>query len=174
MALQVDREGRLRENKLGGTGIQAMKMEQERLREEIRTWGRRALGQVWRRSERGDPLNPEEERLARILREHREFAPVWAAAADRASLEETGAGEINPFLHVQVHMIVEAQIRTGQPPGVARVIGELENSGMTRHEAIHAAGKILTLELHRAMVGKGAFDSAAYLLNLRKLPRRSH
>ena len=149
-------------------------MEQERLREELRAWGRSALRKIWRRSERGNPLNPEEERLARILREHGEFARVWAAAADRPSLEEPGAGDINPFLHVQVHMMIETQIRTGQPPGVAKVIGELENSGMTRHEAIHSVGKILTLELHRAMAGKGAFDSAAYLQNLRNLLSRSH
>ena len=147
-------------------------MEQERLREELRTWGRRALRQIWRSSERGDPLNQEEERLARILREHAEFSPAWAA--EKPSPKENGAGEINPFLHIQVHMMIETQIRTGLPPGVAEVIGELEKSGMTRHEAIHSVGKVLTLELHRALVEKRPFDSAAYLKNLRILLRKSH
>ncbi|MBI4161195.1 MAG: DUF1841 family protein [Acidobacteria bacterium] len=141
--------------------------ERDRLREGLRTWGRRAVGSIWRRQAQGEPLSGEEERIARILREHSEYATAWEAGA--GSPDGAGPEGVNPFLHVQIHAIVEGQIASGHPREVREAVERLEAGGATPHEAIHAAGKVLTVELHRALQEQRPFDTDAYGRSLRGL-----
>ncbi|MEE8111874.1 MAG: DUF1841 family protein [Acidobacteriota bacterium] len=145
-----------------------MEQDKERLRTDLRNWGRRALQEVWRRRQGGERMKAEETRLASILADHPEFASAWESGAD---LEDTDTriGAVNPFLHVQIHVMVEDQIAAGQPPEISEVLESFQAAGMTRHQAIHEIGKVLTLELHAALSEQRPFDSRAYGRALMKI-----
>ena len=145
-----------------------MGTDRDRLREDLRQWGRRTLRGIWRRFQQGDDLSAEEVRLARILEQHPEFAPVWDGEGEEA-VPEGVAGEMNPFLHVQIHMMVEDQLASGRPAETAVTLQRLEQAGRDCHEAIHDIGRVLTLELHRAMVEQRSFDMGSYVTALGKL-----
>ena len=145
-----------------------MEQDKERLRADLRNWGRRALQEVWRRRQGGEQLKAEETRLARILADHPELASAWEPGADLGT-PDIRIGAVNPFLHVQIHVMVEDQLAANQLPEVSEVLESLQAAGMTRHQAIHEIGKVLSLELHAALGEQRPFDSRAYLWALRKL-----
>ena len=145
-----------------------METDRDKLREDLRLWGRRTLCGIWSRFQQGDDLSAEEGRLARILEQHPEFAPIWDGE-DGVELPEGVAGGMNPFLHVQIHMMVEDQVAAGRPAETAAALQRLEQAGRDRHEAVHDIGKMLTMELHRALVEQRGFDMESYVAALVKL-----
>jgi hypothetical protein len=145
-----------------------MASERDKLRDDLRVWGRRALRSVWQRSVRGENLSEEERRLAAILDEHPEFAPVWDAGEAGEAIDPE-SGEINPYLHIEIHMMVESQIALARPPEVPETVERLQDGGLTRHEAVHAVGKALTLEMHHAIQGQRPLDGDSYVRALSQL-----
>lgn len=145
-----------------------MQSDRDKLRDDLRVWGRRALRKVYQRFRQGEELSEEEHRLAAILDEHPEFGPVWEAG-EAAGDGDLRIGEVNPYLHVQIHMMIETQIATARPPEVSVTVERLRDGGMTRHEAIHAVGKVLTLEMHHAIRGQRPVDVDSYVRSLCQL-----
>ncbi len=145
-----------------------MDQDKERLRADLRNWGRRALQEVWRRRQKGERMKEEETRLADVLADHPEFASAWEPGADLGD-PDSRIGAVNPFLHVQIHVMVEDQIAAGQPPEISEVLESFQAAGMTRHQAVHEIGKILTLELHAALSDQHPLESRAYGRALMKI-----
>ena len=50
----------------------------------------------------------------------------------------------NPDIHALVHVVIETQIATGDETAAPRALERLMTEGLTRHEAIHALGSVLT------------------------------
>ena len=148
----------------GGT----MNVDKDKLRGDLRTWGRRALQEVWRRHLQGEEMPAEEARLAGILADHQEFADAWEPGAELED-KDILVGEVNPFLHVQIHLMVEGQVAGANPPEVSEVLDSLQKKGMSRHQAVHKVGKVLTLALHGSIREHRPFDSDAYVGALKKI-----
>lgn len=67
-------------------------------------------------------------------------------------------------LHMAIHVVVETQLADGQPAETARTLARLMEGGVSRHEAIHLIGTVVSQELISAVDqqpagGEGAPDS---------------
>ena len=71
--------------------------------------------------------------------------------------------------HLLVHGMVEKQIIENDPPQAAHAIERLTKAGMSRHEAIHAVGKIITKEAADMMKEGRDMNMQAYIKALENL-----
>lgn len=78
--------------------------------------------------------------------------------------------EVNPMLHVQMHMVVENQILNREPPFVAEAAEALEAAGMDPHEVRHRLAEIVMHQVHAAMSGQ-AYNQDQHRAAVEKLVR---
>jgi hypothetical protein len=78
----------------------------------------------------------------------------------------------NARLHAAVHAVVENQLALGQPPHVRAALERLMAQGMTRHEAVHEVGTVVSELIFDLVKKKRPFDPAAYAEALDGLRRR--
>lgn len=57
----------------------------------------------------------------------------------------------NPKLHATFHLIVENQVAMGEKTPAAATLERLVGEGLTRHDAVHAVGSVLSAHVYRAM-----------------------
>jgi len=136
---------------------------------ELRYLTRSYVGRVWKLVLAGAELEGDEAVLARILKQHPEYSDIWERAADLDPYEEVLLDGANPFAHVTIHQIVENQIAGRTPPQTAETLEALMQAGYTRHEAIHAIGRIVSDEIFEILRDERPFDEAGYVQALREL-----
>jgi Domain of unknown function (DUF1841) len=71
--------------------------------------------------------------------------------------------------HVGMHVLVEQQIAHDVPASARRAMARLRRDGMTRHDAVHALGFVLTEHMRKAMESQTPVDEAAYGRELEQL-----
>jgi hypothetical protein len=76
--------------------------------------------------------------------------------------------ESNPFLHMSLHIALEEQLSIDQPPGIRRLLTEIERVKGERHSALHEAIECLAETVWRAQRDCAQPDAMAYLECLRK------
>lgn len=111
-----------------------------------------------------DPSDPDDRGMF-IEGEHPEY---HAALADPDSDTVDG---VNPRLHITVHEIVANQLWDDDPPEVWQAARRLLDTGMGRHDVLHAIGEVLVGHLHGALTGSGPSDPARYVEQVDKLGR---
>lgn len=57
----------------------------------------------------------------------------------------------NPRLHALVHVVVENQLAAGDPKEARAALARLRKAGLSRHEALHAIGEIVAVDLFAVM-----------------------
>ncbi|HTQ00612.1 MAG TPA: DUF1841 family protein [Casimicrobiaceae bacterium] len=100
---------------------------------------RRFLIDAWSKSREGKPMSDLERLAARLVAQHPEYHAVLEAPekfAGRDYLPESG--DVNPFLHLSLHLAVAEQIAIDQPPGIRAQFERLRNARGDEHEALHA------------------------------------
>ncbi|HHH28552.1 MAG TPA: DUF1841 family protein [Polyangiaceae bacterium] len=102
----------------------------------------------------------EEEQMARVAKYHER-------------IQKPGEEPPNVQRHVGMHVLVEQQIARNQPPEAAQALARLRRDGMSRHDAVHAIGFILTEHMKRAMESRTPVDESAYGRELSQLTLKS-
>jgi hypothetical protein len=72
-------------------------------------------------------------------------------------------------IHLVIHELVEKQLFEGDPPEAKEALARLFDKGLSRHEAIHAIGKVITHEAYGMMRGGRPLDQESYRQLLRQL-----
>ena len=75
----------------------------------------------------------------------------------------------NPQLHALMHVIVENQLASGDPPEAAATVARLVGAGASRHAAIHAVASIVVEEMQAVMRDARAYDRATTARRLEQL-----
>ena len=117
-------------------------------------------------------MKSEDQLLAFIMREHEEFHTYWENIEEFMDYEFDPDSEVNPFMHVMLHQMVEQQIRNESPPEVEKVFQRLKDGGMDRHGAIHLIGSVLVENLFDVVKNGQEFQMDRYLSELRSLPEQ--
>jgi hypothetical protein len=96
---------------------------------------------------------------------------AWLAAEEPARLAAVEAHHRTPprghpptpapRVHAALHVVVEEQLATGDPPAARRALERLLASGRSRHDAVHAIADVAA-DSARAALGSGRFDAEAY------------
>ena len=96
---------------------------------------------------------PEEEQMERVSKYHE-------------LTTKPGQKPPNVRRHVGMHVLVEQQLASGVPQEATKALARLRKDGMSRHDAVHAIGFILTEHMQRAMETQQPVDEAAYAREL--------
>jgi len=91
------------------------------------------------------------------MEEHKQYHKSWEIADDLGDSEYTIKG-VNPFLHIQIHFIVEKQLSMITQWRVRKVAKRLRNLGMARHEVIHAIGGAVANQIYNILKYNLPFD----------------
>jgi hypothetical protein len=125
--------------------------------------------ETWRRYTRGEPLEPlQRTALASIL-----LHPEYHALLDRPDQTRgrdyhPETGDLNPFLHLSLHLAVSEQLSIDQPPGIRAQFERLRTVLGDEHDALHAVLECLGETLWRAQRSGAPPDQAMYLECLRR------
>jgi hypothetical protein len=127
---------------------------------------------AWRKFKAQQALSPLERQLVAVISEHPEYhVIVESAAADLANYSPRG-GQLNPWLHMGLHLAIREQVNTNRPAGIAQVHAQLAARTGGAHEAEHRMLEVLAEALLEAQRAGKSPDENAYLERLRELPGR--
>jgi len=134
-------------------------------RDELRGMYRAA----WRKFKTQQTLTPLDKQMVAIVSEHPEYhVIVESLASDLANYSPRG-GQLNPWLHMGLHMAIREQVGTNRPHGIAAVHEKLSKQAGGAHDAEHRMLEVLAEELWAAQRSGKAPDEMAYLERLKSL-----
>ena len=124
---------------------------------------RRFYCETWQRRQRGEVLDPLGQQVALVIEEHPEYHALVASADQALSTEFTPeAGQVNPFLHMGMHLAIREQVSTDRPAGIHQVYQQLLQR-LGAHEAEHAMMDCLGEAIWTAQRTQAAPDEQGYL-----------
>jgi len=124
--------------------------------------------EAWRKHRQRTLLEGAEVTAADLILQHPEYHSLLenpTAALEQEFTPESG--QMNPFLHLSLHLAVAEQVSIDQPPGI-RAAYQALRTRLEVHAAEHAILECLGEALWRAQRQGGAIDAVAYLDCLRR------
>ena len=123
---------------------------------------------AWRKHQERLPLVGAEVTAADIAARHPEYHALLSDADQALGQEWTPeGGQMNPFLHLSLHLAIHEQVSIDQPPGI-RAAFEGLRTRLGQHEAEHVILECLGETIWRAQRQGGAMDADAYLDAVRR------
>ena len=141
-----------------------------------RTALRQAYLEAWRKARDEEPLEPIEQQIVDIARQHPEYHALLEAGddvLDRDWLPETG--DTNPFLHMALHIAVIEQLTTDRPPGIRKLYNRLLRTCLgDAHEAEHRIMTCIAEEMWKIQRYGKHFDDKRYMKCIKKQGGGAH
>jgi len=129
---------------------------------------RRFFIDAWRKYRARTVLSALEYQAVDIVLQHAEYHGVLEHP-DALMLEYAPeGGEMNPFLHLSLHLAIEEQLAIGQPHGIRQAFDGLLVRCADRHEALHRVLECLGETIWCAQRAGTALDAESYLECVRK------
>ena len=128
-----------------------------------REQARRFFCESWRKHRERLVLEGAEATAADLIAEHPEYHALLEdpqAAVEREFTPE--GGQMNPFLHLSLHLAIAEQISIDQPRGIKAAYFALRQK-MEVHDAEHAIMECLGEAIWRSQREKAPMDGEAYL-----------
>lgn len=128
---------------------------------------RRFFSETWAKYERKETLSPIEQTALHVIMLHPEYHTTLSAAdaaLGRDYLPESG--ELNPFLHLSLHLAIEEQLSIDQPRGIRASYERLVAATGSEHDAKHRVLECLGETLWEAQRAGVPLDERAYLERL--------
>jgi len=136
-------------------------MSRDQLREMYRS--------AWRKFKAQQTLSPLDRQIVAVISEHPEYRViVESAAADLANYSPR-SGQLNPWLHMGLHLAIREQVATDRPAGIADVHARLARQAGGAHEAEHRMLDTLATAMFDAQRSGQPPDENVYLERLRSL-----
>lgn len=123
---------------------------------------------AWRKHVERLPLVGAEVTAADIAARHPEYHPLLIDSAGALEKEWTPeGGQMNPFLHLSLHLAIHEQVSVDQPPGIRAAFANLRNK-MEAHAAEHVLLECLGEIIWRAQSEGKPMDAIAYVDKIRR------
>lgn len=124
---------------------------------------RRFFCDAWRKHLERLPLVGAEVTAADIAARHPEYHALLANADSAVEKEWVPEGnEMNPFLHLSLHLAIHEQVSINQPPGIRQAYDQLR-ARMEAHDAEHVLLECLGETIWRAQRQGTQMDALAYV-----------
>lgn len=133
---------------------------------------RRFFCAAWRKHQERLVLEGAEVTAADLIAQHPEYHALLEnpdAAVEQEFTPESG--QMNPFLHLSLHLAIADQISIDQPPGIRAAYHALRQR-LDVHQAEHAVLECLGEALWKAQRNGGAIDADDYLACVRHVAGR--
>ena len=133
-------------------------------REQVRVF----FCESWRKHRERLVLEGAEATAADLIEKHPEYHALLESPQTAIEQEFTpDSGQMNPFLHLSLHLAIADQIGIDQPPGIRAAYHALRTR-LEVHQAEHAILECLGETLWRAQREGGTLDAAQYLECVRR------
>ena len=130
---------------------------------------RRFFCEAWRKHRERAILEGAEAVAADLIEQHPEYHALLENPDAAVSQEFTPeSGQMNPFLHLSLHLAIADQISIDQPQGI-RAAYQALRSRLDVHDAEHALLECLGEALWRAQREGGGIDAVSYLESVRRV-----
>ncbi|GAA5181543.1 DUF1841 family protein [Niveibacterium umoris] len=136
-----------------------------------RDQARRFFIDAWQKYRARGVLTPLEQIAADLVKEHPEYHTVIEdpEAADKDFSPEDG--QINPFLHLSLHLAIHEQLSIDQPPGLRGAYDDCLAVRGDRHAALHDVLESLGETIWEAQRSGAPLDAAAYVERVKRRAR---
>ena len=129
-------------------------------RDEARTF----LIDAWAKQRAQQPLSALERIAAGLIAMHPEYHATFEHPDRHVEREYSPeAGDINPFLHLSLHLAVAEQLAIDQPAGIRAQFERLRATRGDEHAALHAVLECLGEVIWSAQRMRAAPDATLYL-----------
>lgn len=125
---------------------------------------RRFLIGAWSKFRGGGALSDLERIAANLIAQHPEYHAAFVEDArqlERDYLPE--AGDVNPYLHLSLHLAVAEQLAIDQPPGIRAEFERIRSARGDEHAALHAVLECLGEVIWQAQRSAKPPDGQLYL-----------
>ena len=122
------------------------------------------LVEAWSKHRTQQPLSALERIAAGLIVTHPEYHATFENPdryAERDYAPETG--DVNPFLHLSLHLAVAEQLAIDQPPGICAQFERLRTARGDEHAALHVVLECLGEVVWSAQRHRTPPDAALYL-----------
>lgn len=127
---------------------------------------------AWRKHRARQVLEGAEVTAAELIEQHPEYHALLEDPESAVAQEFTPeGGQMNPFLHLSLHLAVADQLSIDQPAGIRAAYQTLRQRREV-HDAEHALIECLGEALWRAQRSGGAIDAELYLESVRRAAGR--
>jgi len=142
----------------------------EETRKILQSLSRKEFHRIWEDLKSGKALEGEEKVIAHIMKQHPEFHQQFEMADVYADidLQYDPDKEVDPFLHIAIHSIVENQLAAHDPPEVAEFFKRRKYKKETRHETSHMVGLLIMEQIFEIVKSRVPFDLDRYKRDLEK------
>jgi len=123
----------------------------------------------WRRRREGLPLEPLDAQIVDVIELHPEYHAMLEDEQSLSRLFTVEQGQINPFLHMGLHLALREQLGTDRPMGIRQEYLRLGRTIGDAHEVEHRMIDVLAQTLWDAQRAGRAPDEQVYLERLRRL-----
>ena len=127
---------------------------------------REFLAGAWQKHLNNDNLDPLERQLALIIESHPEYHKIINNIATDYFPEQ---GEINPFLHINLHLALKDQISINQPDEISSIYQKLIKKYKDPHEVEHLMMDCIAEMIFISQQNNNEIDESRYILNLKNL-----
>lgn len=124
---------------------------------------------AWRKFRQQQALTPLDQQIVAVISEHPEYHVIIESAANDLANYSPRSGQLNPWLHMGLHLAIREQVSTNRPHGIADVHARLAKQLGDAHEAEHRMLEALAEQLWDAQRNNRAPSEMAYLERLRGL-----
>ena len=131
-----------------------------------RTELRRFYSETWKKAQSGVELEPLEKQVADVIDEHPEYHAFLINLEKDFTPED---GQINPFLHMSMHLALREQVGTDRPSGIAMLTRSLLLKHQDGHVVEHLMLECLGEMLWSSQRNQSLPNEAAYMECLKRL-----
>lgn len=126
---------------------------------------------VWQKMTAKEPLEPLEQLLAQVIEAHPEYHSLFDNPERLMHEDFNGdANEVNPFLHMSLHIALVEQLQTNRPSGITDAYQKLLTSGkFDAHALEHRMMDCLSASLWQAQRDSRPPDERQYLNCLQQI-----
>ncbi len=109
--------------------------------------------------------------MVEVIAKHPEYHGLLSRDPERVVDQDYDptSGQLNPFLHLALHLAIYEQVAVDRPQGIRAVYTTLCQRHGDAHEAEHVMLEALGETLHAAQRTGNAPDEATYLQQLQQL-----
>lgn len=133
-----------------------------------RTKLRQTYFDIWQKTLNKQTLEPMELLISNVIREHPEYHAMFANK-QALGKEFFSENEVNPFMHMGLHLAIQEQLATNRPEILSTCYNFLSIKLGNSHDVEHQIMDCLTEMLWNAQKNNMAPDEAHYINCLKKL-----
>ena len=121
---------------------------------------RKFLANSWQKYTSNKPLEPLEKQLVSIIEIHPEYQDLIGNIKSEYSPEQD---EVNPFLHINLHLALRDQLTLNQPKGIKVVHQKLISNFKDSHKVEHLMMECIEEMIYISQKNNTTMDQERYL-----------